>query len=92
MFKKFSLVLFGLGVITSANATDLMDVYQQVLAADPRVRLAEINIQIGEDRESQVMADLLPQLSVSSSISTVRQDLEGNNPVQLMVVQVRLLI
>ena len=80
MFKKFSLVLFGLGVITSANATDLMDVYQQVLAADPRVRLAEINIQIGEDRESQVMADLLPQLSVSSSISTVRQDLEGNNP------------
>ena len=80
MFKKFSLVLFGLGVITSANATDLMDVYQQVLAADPRVRLAAINIQIGEDRESQVMADLLPQLSVSSSISTVRQDLEGNNP------------
>ena len=80
MFKKFSLVLFGLGVITSANATDLMDVYQQVLAADPRVRLAEINIQIGADRESQVMADLLPQLSVSSSISTVRQDLEGNNP------------
>ena len=65
MFKKFSLVLFGLGVITSsANATDLMDVYQQVLAADPRVRLAAINIQIGADRESQVMADLLPQLSV----------------------------
>jgi len=77
----FVMVFWGIAV-TSANADDLVGIYRQVLDADPRVRLAELNVQIGEAREQQVIADLLPQLNITSSISTVRQDLEGNNPLE----------
>jgi outer membrane protein len=80
MLKFFFVMVFWLVSGAFANATDLMGIYQQVIEADPRVRLAELNVHIGEAREQQVIADLLPQLNITSSISTVRQDLEGNNP------------
>ena len=80
MFKILLAVVLWVGGLSWVAAADLLGVYQQVLEADPRVRLAELNVQIGEAREQQVIADLLPQLNVTSSISTVRQDLEGNNP------------
>ncbi|HHZ68854.1 MAG TPA: hypothetical protein EYN54_00900 [Methylococcaceae bacterium] len=80
MFKILLAVVLWVGGLPWVAAADLLGVYQQVLESDPRVRLAELNVQIGEAREQQVIADLLPQLNVTSSISTVRQDLEGNNP------------
>lgn len=73
-------MVFWFVSVAFVNAADLVGIYKQVLEADPRVRLAELNVQIGEAREQQVIADLLPQLNITSSISTVRQDLEGNNP------------
>ncbi|HIG91092.1 MAG TPA: hypothetical protein EYQ77_01520 [Methylococcaceae bacterium] len=79
MFKILLAVVLGVGGLPFAYGADLLSVYQQVLEADPRVRLAELNVQIGEAREQQVIADLLPQLNITSSISTIRQDLEGNN-------------
>jgi len=80
MVKILLTVVLWVAGLSCVAAADLLGVYQQVLEADPRVRLAELNVRIGEAREQQVIADLLPQLNLSSSISTVRQDLEGNNP------------
>ncbi len=80
MFKILLAVVLWVGGLSWVAAADLLGVYQQVLEADPRVRLAELNVQIGEAREQQVFADLLPQLNITSSILTIRQDLEGNNP------------
>jgi len=79
MFKILLAVVLGVGGVPFVYGANLLSVYQQVLEADPRVRLAELNVKIGEAREQQVIADLLPQLNITSSISTIRQDLEGNN-------------
>jgi outer membrane protein len=78
---KKSVIYFFLWVAFCplSYADDLLSIYQQVLEADPRGRLAELNINIGKAREQQVIAELLPQLNITSSISTIRQDLEGNN-------------
>jgi len=79
MKKGLISVVLLLGFFPLAHATDLLGVYQQVLQADPRVRLAELNVHIGEAREQQVIADLLPQLNLTSSISSNRQDYEGRS-------------
>jgi len=79
MKKSFILFFFCVVFCPLSYADDLLSIYQQVLDSDPRPRLAELNINIGEAREQQVIAELLPQLNITTSISTIRQDLEGNN-------------
>ena len=66
MFKILLAVVLWVGGLPWVAAADLLGVYQQVLESDPRVRLAELNVQIGEAREQQVIADLLPQLNITS--------------------------
>ena len=78
MNKALLTVIFLTAFNSLLQAADLIDVYQQALQQDPRVGIAEFNVAIGEERESQVVADLLPQLNITSSISTNRQDFEGD--------------
>src|SRR5690349_2339531 len=69
------LVALGLATIThSAHATDLLEVYQRALQADPQIREAEATKLATMEAKPQARAGLLPQLTATGSIERSNQD------------------
>jgi outer membrane protein len=56
----------------SANAADLMDVYQRALQNDPQLREAEATKLAAMEAKPQAIANLLPQLSGTAAVSKQR--------------------
>lgn len=60
-----------------AFSDDLLTVYRAAVAGDPRLKLAQSKLGIGQARQQQAVGNLLPQLRGSGSFSENRQDLES---------------
>jgi len=65
MLKKLPLVCAILAVTASANAADLMDVYEAARASDPQLAIAEANARGSDAGVGVARAALLPQISAS---------------------------
>lgn len=75
MKKKLISCLFGImGFSCIANATDLMDIYQQALDNDTIFKEAYSNYMSTSEALPQARAALFPQLSTNGSISRNEQD------------------
>jgi outer membrane protein len=55
--------IFGFTLASAASATDLLQVYQKALAADPQIREAEANRLAARESRPQAWAALLPQIA-----------------------------
>lgn len=68
------LLLFGLLVVAlPTHAQSLANVMELALAADPRVDIAAVELQVSENRERQALGNLLPQVSASANFSANEQ-------------------
>ena len=67
-------LLLGLSGVSSAE--DLLSVYHKALQADPRLRIAELRVDIGKAQVRQSVGRLLPQISGTANITWNRQDQE----------------
>jgi len=71
-------ILVALGLATlahSAQAADLLEVYQRALQADPQIREAEATKLATMEAKPQARAGLLPQLTASGSLERSNQDI-----------------
>ncbi len=64
--------LFGLGLAASAQATDLVTVYQAARDSDPQLRIADAQVGIAAEGVVQTRAALLPNISGRISTSHSR--------------------
>jgi outer membrane protein len=76
---KHWLVPIILACSQTVLAEDLLTVYQQALQADPQLKSAEENIEIGAALKGQALGQMLPQVNVSGNWSTNKQTLRGLN-------------
>ena len=53
----------------SLAATDLLRVYEQALASDPRISIARLELAIGEEQYKYARGQLLPQVSAAANLS-----------------------
>ena len=65
-----------LGLTGGSSAEDLLSVYHQALQADPRLRIAELRVDIGKAQVRQSVGRLFPQISGTANITWNRQDQE----------------
>lgn len=73
-------VLIGLLVsISSVQADDLWSTYQQALAADPALKAAQLNANIGSEQKGQALGEMLPQVSAIGNWSSNQQRIDRGN-------------
>lgn len=60
----------------SVNAEDLLAIYQQALAADPQLKAAQLNSEIGNEQKGQALGEMLPQVSAVANWSTNQQRID----------------
>ncbi len=71
------LLIFMLALVPAgAHSDDLLSIYQAALENDPRIKIADLDIAIGQADQRQAVGKLLPQASGRASLSDNRQDLE----------------
>lgn len=68
------LSLLALTFTSSAQAADLIEVYQRALQNDPLIREADANRLASRESKPQALAALLPQLSATGSYSKIDED------------------
>lgn len=59
-------------------ADDLVSIYHNAVRGDPRIKLAEMKVGLGEAVAQQAGGNLLPQITGRASVSENSQDLERN--------------
>jgi len=69
---KYGLLTLTLTCAYSANADDLLVIYQQALDADPKSKSAEEKTGIGTAQKGQALGQMLPQVALSGNWSTNR--------------------
>jgi outer membrane protein len=69
---KYGLLTLALAGSFSAQADDLLFIYQQALEADPKSRSAEEKTGIGAAQKGQALGQMLPQINLSGNWSTNR--------------------
>lgn len=69
---KYGLLALAFACANSAQADDLLVIYQQALEADPNSRSAEEKTGIGAAQKGQALGQMLPQVSLSGNWSTNR--------------------
>ncbi len=76
---KYSFLLVSLSFNQGAQAEDLLTVYHQALQADPKLKSAEIKVDIGSDQKGQALGQMLPQINVSANWSENEQTINGRS-------------
>lgn len=74
------LLLFCL-LAMPALADNLLSIYQDALSGDPRIKLANVQVDIGEALEKQAIGNLLPQITSAASFTESSQDLEKDSSI-----------
>ena len=74
---KYGLLTLALTCAYSAQADDLLFIYQQALEADPKSRSAEEKTGIGAAQKGQALGQMLPQIALSGNWSTNRYTQSG---------------
>ncbi len=69
---KYGLLALAFACANSAQADDLLVIYQQALEADPNSRSAEEKTGIGAAQKGQALGQMLPQIAMSGNWSTNR--------------------
>lgn len=75
---RVMLVLFCCCLGKGAWSDDLISTYHKAVLGDPRIKLADMKVGVGEATEQQAGGNLLPQITGRASASENRQDLERN--------------
>jgi outer membrane protein len=75
---KYGLLTLALAGSYSAQADDLLFIYQQALEADPKSRSAEEKTGIGAAQKGQALGQMLPQINLSGNWSTNRYTQTGS--------------
>jgi outer membrane protein len=60
-------------------AEDLLAVYQQALQADPKLKSAEVKVEIGSAQKGQALGQMLPQVNATGNWSANKQTRRGGN-------------
>jgi len=63
-------MVFLMAMNTTANAEDLLAIYNQALHADPQLRTAELKVEIGNAQKGQALGQMLPQITGTANWST----------------------
>lgn len=80
MLKKAKILLMiGLLQIEPAIAEDLLGVYQEALQADPKLKTAEISVELVDALSGQALGQLLPQVTGTVNFSKNEQTTVGLN-------------
>lgn len=74
MKKTLLSIMMGLGLAGTANAEDLLQVYQQALQNDPTTLQSQANKDAAYSRITQNQARLLPQIDLDLKASTTNGD------------------
>jgi outer membrane protein len=77
------LLASGAVIATSAQAANLLEVYERALQSDPLIREADATRLANREAKPQAWASLLPQISGSASISRSGTGTEGSIPATL---------
>jgi outer membrane protein len=72
-----ALLLIGLGAAESAGANDLLQLYRLALTRDPTLQAASAQRDAAIEARPQALAQLLPQLTASTSATRERETLEA---------------
>jgi outer membrane protein len=75
-FCRAILVLTLWSIGQSTWSDNLISTYHDAVQGDPRLKIADIKVGLGEATEQQASGNLLPQISGRASLSENRQDLE----------------
>lgn len=67
--KKCYLLILILVMPLGLQAQDLIAIYQQALQADPNVKTARLQVEVGEAQHWQAVGALLPQINASANLS-----------------------
>ena len=70
-FLSASLTLFLAGLGFNAQATNLLDVYQDAIKNDPQTLIAKSRYDVARSSEDAAFASLLPQVSLNAGYSVV---------------------
>lgn len=77
---KYGLLTLALVCSFTAQADDLLGIYQQALEADPTSRSAEDKASVGAAQKGQALGQMLPQVSLTGNWSTNRYTVTQANP------------
>ncbi len=73
------LFLSVLALSSVARAENLVSIMEQALSSDPRIKISEFQVEIGESQNWQALSALLPQLSAYSQFSHNERTRVGAN-------------
>jgi outer membrane protein len=81
--KKLNLMLFCLLLVRSVDsyAEDLLSIYQQALDSAPKIKSAQLQIQIAQAQKGQALGEMLPQVNGSAnwSLNDQRREIQTRN-------------
>jgi outer membrane protein len=80
--NKHGLALIILACSQTAQAEDLLTIYEQALQADPQLQSANVKVDIGSAQKGQALGQMLPQVSASGNWSENRQTNIGERQTQ----------
>lgn len=80
--NKHGLALIILACSQTAQAEDLLTIYEQALQADPQLQSANVKVDIGAAQKGQALGQMLPQVSASGNWSENRQTNIGERQTQ----------
>ena len=74
MALRFPLLLVVITFAAPVTAVDLLEVYEQALQADPRINIAELEVEIGREQFNAARGQLRPQVSATANVSDNKVD------------------
>ena len=82
MAYRILALIFVLCTTTSlSRAEDLLSILEQALLSDPRVRISELQVEIGDAQDDQAYSQLLPSVTVGVQFSEIdRTDVDVEPP------------
>ncbi len=69
-----ALVISSSFTVFNAHSANLLSFYEEAIIADPQLLTADAQVEVGEARERQALAGLLPQASATGTISRNRYE------------------
>lgn len=76
---RYCQLLLIISFVQSAQAEDLLTIYQQALQADPQLKNAIVKVEIGSNQKDQAIGQMLPQVNASANWSQNEQSVNGRN-------------
>lgn len=74
---RTTICLLAAALSTPLYANDLLSVYRLARESDPRLKVAEYKVNVGQEQSRQALAQLLPRASGSYQYSKNKRDTEG---------------